>query len=153
MGAAGPPDPASTLSSGPDDRVVAEPLAQMGCEFPQIDQRRSTQAHSVTYVTVPSDGEGSGEGIGRFDHAGGSVQAYCPPGHKLVEPIFVPRPGSSAEDDGWVLTVGYDETQHRSRLMVFDAPRVDAGPIAEAWLPFHLPMSYHGAFTDRVARF
>lgn len=137
----------------PDDRVLVEPLAQMGCEFPQIDQRRSTQAHSVTYVTAPGDGEGGGEGIGRFNHADGSVQTYCPPGHKLVEPIFVPRPGSDAEDDGWVLTVGYDETQHRSRLMVFDAPRVDAGPIAEAWLPFHLPMSYHGAFTDRVARF
>ena len=24
-------------------------------------------------------------------------------------------------------------------------------PIAEAWLPFHVPMSYHGAFTNRVA--
>jgi all-trans-8'-apo-beta-carotenal 15,15'-oxygenase len=134
-----------------DDRVLAEPLTQIGCEFPQIDQRRSTRPHAVTYVTVPGDGEG-GDGIGRFDHADGTVQTYCPRGNKLVEPIFVPRPGSADEADGWLLTVGYDEAQHRSRLMVFDAPRVDAGPIAEAWLPFHLPMSYHGAFTDRVAR-
>lgn len=35
--------------------------------------------------------------------------------------------------------------------MVVDAARVADGPIAEAWLPFHVPMSYHGAFTDRVA--
>lgn len=131
-----------------DDRVTAEPLAELGCEFPQIDQRRSTQPHRITYVTAPTD---TGEGIGRFDHVDGSVQTYCPPNNKLVEPIFVPRPGSTAEQDGWVLTVGYDEAQHRSRLMVFDAPHIDAGPIAEAWLPFNLPMSYHGAFTPRVA--
>ncbi|MGV0743646.1 carotenoid oxygenase family protein [Mycolicibacterium sp. XJ870] len=133
------------------DRVHAEPLAELGCEFPQIDQRRSTQPHRATYVTVPSDGEGSGEGIGRFDHTTGTVQTYCPPGNKLVEPIFVPKPGTTTEDDGWILTVGYDESQHRSRLMVFDAPHIDTGPIAECWLPFHLPMSYHGAFTTRVA--
>jgi all-trans-8'-apo-beta-carotenal 15,15'-oxygenase len=36
--------------------------------------------------------------------------------------------------------------------MVFDAAHIDAGPIAEAWLPFHVPMSYHGTFTTRVAR-
>lgn len=136
-----------------DDRVVTEPLHELGCEFPQIDQRRSAQPHTVTYVTVPGDGADTGDGIGRFDHADGTVQTFCPPGHKLVEPIFVPRPHSTAEGDGWLLTVGYDEAQHRSRLMVFDAPHVDAGPIAQAWLPFHLPMSYHGAFTDRVARF
>lgn len=68
-----------------------------------------------------------------------------------MEPTFVPRPGGTAEDDGWLLTVGYHESQHRSRLMVVDAAHVADGPIAEAWLPFHVPMSYHGAFTNRVA--
>jgi all-trans-8'-apo-beta-carotenal 15,15'-oxygenase len=134
-----------------NDRVLVEPLPELGCEFPQIDPRRSTRPHQVTYVALQQDGAAPGDGIARFDHVGGSVQVYNPPGHTLVEPIFVPRPGGTAEDDGWLLTVGYDESQHRSRLMVFDAAGVDSGPIAEAWLPFHLPMSYHGAFTPRVA--
>lgn len=36
--------------------------------------------------------------------------------------------------------------------MVFDAEHVDGGPLAEAWLPFHVPMSYHGTFATRIAR-
>lgn len=136
----------------PSGRVTREPLADFGCEFPQIDQRRSTMPHTVSYVAVQDPGRFSGQGIARVEHGRGAVQTYCPAGHVLVEPTFVPRPGGSAEDDGWLLTVGYDESRHRSRLMVFDAAHVDDGPVAEAWLPFHVPMSYHGAFTTRVAR-
>ena len=132
-------------------RVNVEPVSDVGCEFPQIDQRRSAQAHTITYVTAPLDDGTVSEGIARIDHADGSVQRYQPPGHRLVEPIFVPRPGTHDEEAGWVLTVGYDEAQHRSRLMIFDAAHIDSGPVAEAWLPHHLPMSYHGAFTPRVA--
>lgn len=135
----------------PAGRVSREPLADFGCEFPQIDQRRSTTRHDVSYVTVQDPARFAGQGIARIDHRTGAVQTYCPPGDVLVEPTFVPRPGGTAEDDGWLLTVGYHESQHRSRLMVVDAAHVADGPIAEAWLPFHVPMSYHGAFTNRVA--
>lgn len=136
----------------PSGRVTSEPLADFGCEFPQIDQRRSTKRHDISYVGVQDPAKFSGQGIARVEHRRGAVQTYCPAGQVLVEPTFVPRPGGSAEDDGWLLTVGYDETRHRSRLMVVDAAHVGDGPIAEAWLPFHVPMSYHGAFTTRVAR-
>ena len=134
-------------------RVSREPLADFVCELPQFDQRRSTRRHSVSYVATYTHGESLGDGIGiaRVDHRTGSAQVYAPRGHDLVEPTFVPKAPGAAEDDGWILTVGHDKATHRSRLMVFDAARLDSGPVAEAWLPFHLPMSYHGVFTDRVA--
>lgn len=135
----------------PCGRVTREPLADFGCEFPQIDQRRSTMRHDFSYVAVQDPGQVDGQGIARIDHRSGASQMYCPPGDILVEPTFVPRPGGVAEDDGWVLTVGYDERRHRSRLMVFDAAAIADGPLAEAWVPFHIPMSYHGTFTPRVA--
>lgn len=133
-------------------RVTREPLADFGCEFPQIDPRRGTMRHHVSYLTVQDPAKFPGQGIARVDHRTGEAQTYCPPGQVLVEPIFVPRPGGTAEDDGWLLTVGYDESRHRSRLMVVDAAHVADGPVAEAWLPFHVPMSYHGTFTTRVAQ-
>lgn len=108
--------------------------------------------HHVSYLTVQDPARFPGQGIARVDHRTGEAQTYCPPGQVLVEPIFVPRPGGTAEDDGWLLTVGYDESRHRSRLMVVDAAHVADGPVAEAWLPFHVPMSYHGTFTTRVAQ-
>ncbi|MFA5709423.1 carotenoid oxygenase family protein [Mycolicibacterium sp.] len=132
-------------------RVTEEVAADLPADFPQFDQRRSTQRHDISYVTVQRSGESSGTGIARIDHRSGTTQQYRPPHNILLEPTFVPRSRTSAEDDGWVLTLGYDAAEHRSRLMIFDAAHLDAGPIAEAWLPFHLPMSYHGAFTSRVA--
>jgi all-trans-8'-apo-beta-carotenal 15,15'-oxygenase len=133
-------------------RVHSQPLTDLGCEFPQIDQRRSTLRQRFSYVVVQDPDRFSGQGIARIDHTGGAEQTFCPVGNMLVEPVFVPRPGSTAEDDGWVLTVGYQPSRHRSRLMIFDAAQLADGPIAEAWLPFHVPMSYHGTFTSRVAR-
>ncbi|MDN4518970.1 carotenoid oxygenase family protein [Mycolicibacterium austroafricanum] len=137
---------------GSSGRVTREPLADFGCEFPQIDPRRSTRRHDYSYVAVQDPVRFQGQGIARIDHRSGAGQVFCPPGNVLVEPTFVPRPGGDAEDDGWVLTVGYQESHHRSRLMVFDAAGIADGPVAEAWLPFHVPMSYHGTFTSRVAR-
>ncbi|WP_433665301.1 carotenoid oxygenase family protein [Nocardia sp. CA-128927] len=133
-------------------RVIREPLADIVCDFPQFDQRRATAKHAFSYVVALYASDTEGSGIARIDNHTGTVQKYCPPGHIMVEPTFVPRDAKSAEDDGWVLTVGYDEAAHRSRLMVFDAAHIDAGPLAEAWLPFHVPLRYHGAFTDRVMR-
>lgn len=132
-------------------RVTEEVAAELPADFPQFDQRRSTQRHDISYVAVQQSGTGHGIGIARIDHRTGTTQQYRPEHHILLEPTFVPRSRTSAEDDGWVLTVGYDEAAHRSRLMIFGAAHLDAGPIAEAWLPFHLPMSYHGAFTRRIA--
>jgi all-trans-8'-apo-beta-carotenal 15,15'-oxygenase len=137
---------------GASGRVTREPLVDFGCEFPQIDPRRSTRRHDYSYVAVQDPVRFQGQGIARIDHRSGAGQVFCPPGNVLVEPTFVPRPGGDAEDDGWVLTVGYQESHHRSRLMVFDAAGIADGPVAEAWLPFHVPMSYHGTFTSRVAR-
>ncbi len=157
-------DGAQLAAAGPDPvvltrfrisaagRVRSEPLADFGCEFPQIDQRRSTLRQRYSYVVLQDPTRFGGQGIARIDHQTGADQIHCPDGNMLVEPVFVPRPGSSSEDDGWVLTVGYQESTHRSRLMIFDAARLADGPIAEAWLPFHVPMSYHGTFTSRVAR-
>jgi all-trans-8'-apo-beta-carotenal 15,15'-oxygenase len=130
--------------------VTSEALADLSCELPQFDQRRSARMHNISYVATPYTGDGIG--IARIDHRTGRVQTFSPSGQALVEPTFVPRTVAAAEDDGWILTVGHDEATHRSRLMVFDAAHIDDGPSAEAWLPFNVPMSFHGAFTTRVAR-
>jgi carotenoid cleavage dioxygenase-like enzyme len=62
------------------------------------------------------------------------------------EHLFVPRPGSSAPDDGWLVGTLLDSRHDRHGLAVFDARRVDAGPVAEAWLPYSMPLGFHGTF-------
>ena len=43
------------------------------------------------------------------------------------EPIFVPRPGGVAEDDGWVLALVFDGALERSQLVILDAQRLSGG--------------------------
>lgn len=139
----------------PTGDVTAQPLSDAGCEGPQFDQRRATRRHDVSYAIARTDPAGAalgpGFGIARFDHRDDTTSTFITADDGLIEPVFVPRSPGAAEDDGWILTVGYHAPRHRSRLMIFDAAHLPDGPVAEAWLPFHLPISFHGAFTPRIA--
>ena len=62
------------------------------------------------------------------------------------EPVFVPRPGGDAEDDGWVLTMVYDATTDESHVAVLDARDPEKGPICRAFMGHRVPPGFHGAF-------
>ena len=55
------------------------------------------------------------------------------------EPIFCPRPGSSREDDGWLLVRVYDVKSDRTQLVILDATDLKAGPVARVKLPHRIP--------------
>ncbi|GLI58664.1 hypothetical protein VaNZ11_000409 [Volvox africanus] len=62
------------------------------------------------------------------------------------EPMFVPRPGSTREGDGWLLLATHSAKTERADLHIFDAEALSAGPLATLHLPHHLPVSLHGAW-------
>ncbi len=64
--------------------------------------------------------------------------------HLTGEPIFVARPGSSAEDDGWILSMGYDSEAHTGELLVLDA--ADLSTVCRARMPHHSPLGFHGTW-------
>ena len=57
------------------------------------------------------------------------------------EPLFVPRPGGTAEDDGVVLSMGTDASGGSS-LYVLDAS--DMRLLARCQSPVPLPAGFHG---------
>ena len=61
-------------------------------------------------------------------------------------PVFVPRAASQAEDDGWLLVLVFDAASRRSGLHVYDAARLDAGPVGVAWLRRSIPYGLHGSW-------
>ena len=65
------------------------------------------------------------------------------------EPIFVSRKDGSAEDDGYVLVYVNDELSDTSKLCVFDATSLSAGPIAEVPMPHRVPQGLHGSWIDQ----
>ena len=60
------------------------------------------------------------------------------------EPVFVPNPNGSREDDGVVLSVILDQRAKKSFLVVLDG--MTFKELARANLPIHIPLSFHGNF-------
>ena len=59
------------------------------------------------------------------------------------EPIFVPRPQSSAEDDGWLLAPVFRAATSTTDLVILDARDLQNGPLATIRLPHHIPIGVH----------
>jgi all-trans-8'-apo-beta-carotenal 15,15'-oxygenase len=90
--------------------------------------------------------------IGVLDAVGNLTVAPMPDGYYAVEPIYVPDGDApvdlrSVEDNrGWLLTVVYDSGLERSELWIFEADRLDQGPVCQLLLPEVIPPSFHGTW-------
>ena len=65
----------------------------------------------------------------------------CTPCLSLAEPLMIPRPDGTAEDDGAVLSV-VTGADGRSFLLVLDAGSFEE--VARADLDFTIPYQFHG---------
>ncbi|MFP3964903.1 carotenoid oxygenase family protein [Actinomadura fulvescens] len=60
------------------------------------------------------------------------------------EPVFVPRPGADAEDDGAVLAIVFDPARDGSFLLILDA--CDLSELARVQAPHRMPFGFHGDY-------
>ncbi len=82
--------------------------------------------------------------IVKYDETDGSRTHWTmgPHGH-VGESVFAPDPDGTAEDDGWLLNIVYDDATDGSDLVVLDARDVAAGPVATVHLPRRVPFGFH----------
>lgn len=131
----------------PDGRTSVEHPG-LFAEFPKADPRFAGQTRRFTAGL--SDGPGDNpmfqsvvvqdwkrERTDRFDFGARFL---------AEEVVFVPRPGGSAEFDGWLVGTGVNLDAKATELHVFDARKVSAGPITSWRADVALPISLHGVF-------
>jgi torulene dioxygenase len=82
-------------------------------------------------------------------HANGSGQVWREEGCVPGEPVFVPRPGGTEEDDGVILTIVLDSTLLRSKLLILDAKTMKE--IAKAEMKAAFPVGFHGTFVKSTS--
>jgi carotenoid cleavage dioxygenase len=113
-------------------------------EFPRIDPRRVGLRHrQVIHAAEPIDGRPLWSAVARTDVESGASQRFRYGRHALVEEhVFVP----DGERAGWVLGTALDYAQGRTVLSCFAADALADGPVAQATLPYALPLGLHGAF-------
>ncbi|KXZ52551.1 hypothetical protein GPECTOR_9g595 [Gonium pectorale] len=145
-----------------DPRVVGRPhsLAWAGCDMVDhplhwgpnqgivrlaIDERLGLRpaaaggGKAAADARVLSSPEGTAEGVAADVWFAGE---RCFVG----EPQFVPRPGSTAEGDGWLLAAVHNAETQRGEVVILDAQDLSAGPVATIRLPHRLPAGLHGSW-------
>ncbi|EFJ39481.1 hypothetical protein VOLCADRAFT_108622 [Volvox carteri f. nagariensis] len=112
-------------------------------EFPAINPRFQGKPYRYMYGTAAIRPTNMGNALARHDVEKGSSIVCCIPGSMPGEPIFVPRPDGSAEDDGVLLALKI-MPGGRSVLCVYDA--ADMSGLANVDLPFNVSYRFHGAY-------
>ncbi len=119
-----------------------------GQEFPRHAHKVGTREHRYGYVaSVVNEGAGY-VGLGatlKHDlHTGERTSFDYGVGRGAGEPVFVARPDSSAEDDGWLVTFTHANDGSNASFVVLDAQDLARGPVAEVKLPQRVPHGFHG---------
>ncbi|MCA9716003.1 MAG: carotenoid oxygenase family protein [Myxococcales bacterium] len=116
-----------------------ETIGDAPVEFPSVlaedEGRRSTDAFCLSM-------DHGRRALIRVDPERGVVDRFdYPEGAGPSEPIYVPSgPGGA----GHLLTLVHDADSHTSALHVFDAQRLEGGPVARAHYDHHIPFTFHG---------
>jgi carotenoid cleavage dioxygenase len=142
---------------GSSKEVVMRQLCDLPGEFPRIDERFAGQSNTIGFQLVQDDskpfdvpGGKSASGLmlntlARIEIDTGKADTYwIGPVSSFQEPCFIPRPGSQAEGDGYLVVVENRLAELASRLLLFDAQALAKGPIATLALPFRLRAALHG---------
>ncbi|MCR9105732.1 MAG: carotenoid oxygenase family protein [Gammaproteobacteria bacterium] len=89
-------------------------------------------------------------GLVKYDNdSGQSTQWDYGTGVYGSEAVFAPRRGadrSSAEDDGYVITLVTDTRDWNSQTLVFDATDIAQGPVARVHMPQRVPFGFHASW-------
>jgi carotenoid cleavage dioxygenase-like enzyme len=115
-------------------------------EFPRTDDRVST----LSYRHGFTGGNGHNEALTfselvHYDMETGARAVYDGGGNYLFgEPVFAPRQGSTAEADGYVLVLAYNQETRLTEFMVFAALDIEKGPVAKVMMPVRIPAGFHG---------
>lgn len=131
--------------------VERELLESRCCEFPAIHPDKVGRNYRYLYLGAAHDATGNAplQAILKIDWQTGERQLHSFAIHGYVsEPIFVPKPNSTAEDDGWLLTMVYDGSHHRSDVVILDSKDLNQKLIAKIHLKHHIPYGLHGSWTS-----
>ena len=149
--------------SAPNGDISFNVLNEAIGEFPRIDDRYAAQPYRHGYLCAQDTTRPMGLNDPRsatglmmntlihMDHQQSRTRSWwCGPGASCQEPVFAPKSAQSREGEGYLLAVVNLLNEHRSALVVLDAERIDAGPMATVQLPLRLRPGLHGNWVPRA---
>jgi all-trans-8'-apo-beta-carotenal 15,15'-oxygenase len=127
--------------------VSKELLEERTCEFAMVNPERQGLEARISWMAVAERERGNDplQAIKKLDLATGEGRVWsAAPRGFVSEPLMVPRPGASAEDDGWVLCLVWNGARCASDLVILDAASLAEVAVLE--LPLAVPHGLHGSW-------
>ena len=116
-------------------------------EFPRIDERRAGLPYQHGFRIARAPGASDADAVMHHDLDRRRRTAFVlNEGERASEAVFVPLADGCGEGEGWLLTVAWRPGPNDSALLVLDAQRLDAGPVAVVPLPRRVPFGFHGSW-------
>ena len=128
-------------------------LSDTQVDFTSVDPKVSCKEHRYVYASCGSDNTKSTppQGIVCIDTIDSTEQKWMPEKDEFLgENIFVAREGATTEGDGYVLTILTNGATKTSDFLVFDALKIQQGPISRQSLPSYVPFGLHGTWAQGV---
>jgi all-trans-8'-apo-beta-carotenal 15,15'-oxygenase len=133
-------------------KVNKKLLESQACEFPFINPDKVGRDYRYLFIGATHNKTENAplQALLKLDLHTGKNQFYsfAPKGF-AGEPIFLPKFNAQSEDDGWVLSLIYDSSYHRSSLIIFDGTNIH-NPMAKLHLKHHIPYGLHGSWTSKI---
>jgi all-trans-8'-apo-beta-carotenal 15,15'-oxygenase len=132
-------------------QVKTELVFDRCCEFPSINPAQVGQDYRYLYMGTAAAKTGNAplQEISKVDlQDKTSITWSAAPSGYVSEPLFIPKPGATAEDDGWVVTLVYEGDQNTTDVVILEAQ--DLTVVAKLHLPHHLPYGLHGSWTEEI---
>ncbi|HWI84884.1 MAG TPA: carotenoid oxygenase family protein [Sphingomonas sp.] len=125
-------------------------------DFPRIDERRFGQAYRYAFtMALPERREDRFVGataLYRHDLETGTRQIHdFGVGHHPGEFVFIPGAHDSAEGEGWLIGLVIDLAAEATDLVILDAMRFEADPVASIRIPHRVPPGFHGNWIPTIA--
>jgi carotenoid cleavage dioxygenase len=122
-----------------------ERLTDFVGEFPRIDDRYATEHYRHGWLLGMGMGPGSRASLGHVDNATRKVKSWKAGDNRtLQEPCFIPKSKGAAEGEGYIVQIQTHTDDGLSDLLLYDAQRVDEGPMATIHIPMRMRFGLHG---------
>ena len=128
-------------------QCTEETLHPRLAEFPMINGRHAGRPYQYSYNTLCTAGIFAFNGLSKLDVQKGTDEVISyPDGTFISETVMAPRAGSSAEDDGYLITFSSNINDNVSHCLIYDASHLTDEPIAKIRLPERIASGTHATW-------
>ena len=128
--------------------VTTTRLSERCCEFGMVNPEREGLPARYAWMAVAERETGNDplQAIKKLDLQSGERRLWsAAPRGFVSEPVMVPRPGATAEDDGWVLVPVWNGARCATDLVILTADSLREEAVLE--LPLAIPYGLHGSWS------